>query len=54
MLPRRGLFKQPLRVYQPRGRSFQEWLRQYPVEILPLSEPEMLFNCDTPEDLALS
>ncbi|MEH2027185.1 molybdenum cofactor guanylyltransferase [Nostoc sp.] len=36
------------------GRSFQQWLRQYPVEVLPLAEPEMLFNCNTPEDLALS
>ncbi|MFN6563376.1 MAG: molybdenum cofactor guanylyltransferase [Nostoc sp. ChiSLP01] len=36
------------------GRSFQEWLRQYPVEVLPLPEPEMLFNCNTPEDLDLS
>ncbi|MEH2299228.1 MAG: molybdenum cofactor guanylyltransferase [Nostoc sp.] len=36
------------------GRSFQQWLRQYPVEVLPLAEPEMLFNCNTPQDLALS
>jgi molybdenum cofactor guanylyltransferase len=26
------------------GRSFQEWLRQYPVQVLPLPDPKMLFN----------
>ncbi|WP_138506204.1 molybdenum cofactor guanylyltransferase [Nostoc sp. PA-18-2419] len=36
------------------GRSFQQWLQQYPVEVLPLPEPDMLFNCNTPADLALS
>ncbi len=36
------------------GRSFQEWLKQHPVEVLPLSEPDMLFNCNIPEDLLLS
>lgn len=34
------------------GRSFQQWLKQYPVQVLPVLEPEMLFNCNTPEDLA--
>ncbi|MBR8840252.1 MAG: molybdenum cofactor guanylyltransferase [Stigonema ocellatum SAG 48.90 = DSM 106950] len=33
------------------GRSFQGWLKQHPVQVLPLPEPEMLFNCNTPEDL---
>lgn len=33
------------------GRSFQEWLNQHSVDILPLTEPSMLFNCNTPEDL---
>ncbi|TAE56720.1 MAG: molybdenum cofactor guanylyltransferase [Nostocales cyanobacterium] len=33
------------------GRSFQEFLKLNPVEILPLSNPEILFNCNTPEDL---
>lgn len=33
------------------GRSFQEWLKLYPVAVLPLLEPDMLFNCNTPEDL---
>jgi molybdopterin-guanine dinucleotide biosynthesis protein A len=26
------------------GRSFQEWLKQYPVQVLPLVDSEMLFN----------
>ncbi len=34
------------------GRSFQQWLKQHPVQVLPVLEPEMLFNCNTPEDLA--
>jgi molybdenum cofactor guanylyltransferase len=34
------------------GRSFQKWLDKHPVHILPLLEPSMLFNCNTPEDLA--
>jgi molybdopterin-guanine dinucleotide biosynthesis protein A len=34
------------------GRSFQQWLKQHPVQVLPLLEAEMLFNCNTPEDLA--
>jgi molybdenum cofactor guanylyltransferase len=33
------------------GRSFQSWLKQQRVEVLALSEPEMLFNCNTKEDL---
>ncbi|BAY94373.1 MULTISPECIES: molybdenum cofactor guanylyltransferase [unclassified Tolypothrix] len=33
------------------GRSFQQWLKQNSVQVLPLLEPEMLFNCNTPEDL---
>ncbi len=36
------------------GRSFQGWLKQHPVQLLPLPEPEMLFNCNTPEDLLQS
>ncbi|MHC5857405.1 molybdenum cofactor guanylyltransferase [Nostoc sp.] len=51
---RRHCFPQLLEFINQGGRSFQEWLRQYPVEVLPLAEPEMLFNCNTPEDLALS
>ncbi|KAB8331937.1 molybdenum cofactor guanylyltransferase [Scytonema tolypothrichoides VB-61278] len=33
------------------GRSFQEWLKQHPVQALSLPDPEMLFNCNTQEDL---
>ncbi|WP_445636037.1 molybdenum cofactor guanylyltransferase [Nostoc sp. DSM 114161] len=49
---RRRCLPQLLDFINQGGRSFQEWLRQYPVEVLPLPEPEMLFNCNTPEDLA--
>ncbi|GAX46027.1 molybdopterin-guanine dinucleotide biosynthesis protein A [Tolypothrix sp. NIES-4075] len=35
------------------GRSFQEWLKQHPVYALSLSDPEMLFNCNTPQHLDL-
>ncbi|MDZ7993575.1 MAG: molybdenum cofactor guanylyltransferase [Nostoc sp. EfeVER01] len=51
---RRSCLPQLLEFINQGGRSFQQWLRQYPVEILPLAEPEMLFNCNTPEDLALN
>ena len=33
------------------GRSFQRWLSQESVQVLPLPEPQLLFNCNTPEDL---
>lgn len=33
------------------GRSFQGWLKQHPVYALSLAKPEMLFNCNTPQDL---
>jgi len=49
---RRRCLLQLLDFINQGGRSFQVWLRQYPVEVLPLPEPEMLFNCNTPEDLA--
>ena len=51
---RRCCLPQLLEFINQGGRSFQQWLRQYPVEVLPLAEPEMLFNCNTPQDLALS
>jgi len=35
------------------GRSFQQWLAQHPVEVLPLLDTQMLFNCNTPSDLAV-
>lgn len=33
------------------GRSFQRWLSQESVQPLPLPDPQLLFNCNTPEDL---
>lgn len=36
------------------GRSFQKWLNQNSVVVLPLADPQMLFNCNTPEDLILN
>ncbi|MDZ8029043.1 MAG: molybdenum cofactor guanylyltransferase [Nostoc sp. SerVER01] len=51
---RRRCLPQLLDFINQGGRSFQEWLQQYPVEVLPLPEPEMLFNCNTPEDLTLT
>lgn len=35
------------------GRSFQQWLVQHSVQELPLTDVQMLFNCNTPDDLAL-
>lgn len=34
------------------GRSFQRWLSHHPIEVLPVPNQEMLFNCNTPADLA--
>jgi molybdopterin-guanine dinucleotide biosynthesis protein A len=33
------------------GRSFQRWLAQHPVQELPVSDTQVLFNCNTPADL---
>lgn len=33
------------------GRDFQRWLDQYSVQLLPLPDAQMLFNCNTPADL---
>ena len=33
------------------GRSFQRWLSQHPVQEVPVSDRQMLFNCNTPTDL---
>ncbi len=33
------------------GRSFQQWLNQNTVEVLPSPNYHMFFNCNTPEDL---
>lgn len=34
------------------GTSFQQWLNQETVEVLSVSNPQVLFNCNAPEDLA--
>lgn len=34
------------------GRSFQHWLAQHPVQLLPLPDAQMLFNCNTLADFA--
>lgn len=34
------------------GRSFQHWLQHQPVQALIASDAQMLFNCNTPDDLA--
>jgi molybdopterin-guanine dinucleotide biosynthesis protein A len=34
------------------GRSFQGWLATVKVQELPLSDRTVLFNCNSPEDLA--
>lgn len=36
------------------GRSFQQWLAQHPVQELPVRDRQVLFNCNTPEDLTES
>ncbi len=33
------------------GRSFQQWLNQNPVDVLPYPDKEMFFNCNTPQDM---
>ena len=33
------------------GRSFQRWLAQYSVQELPVTNVQLLFNCNTPADL---
>jgi len=36
------------------GRSFQQWLNQNTVEIIPSNQTSIFFNCNTPEDFANS
>lgn len=35
------------------GRSFQRWLDREVVEVLPVDDPQWLFNCNTPDDLRI-
>jgi molybdenum cofactor guanylyltransferase len=39
------------RFVEAGGRSFLRWLETQPVETLPLDNPAILFNCNTPADL---
>ena len=39
------------RFVEAGGRSFLRWLESQPVQELPLSDPTVLFNCNTPDDL---
>lgn len=50
---RRRCLPQLLEFINQGGRSFQKWLQNYPVQTLPLSDPNILFNCNTPEDWAV-
>jgi molybdopterin-guanine dinucleotide biosynthesis protein A len=50
---RRRCLPQLLDFISQGGRSFQQWLNQYPVKALPLPITDMLLNCNTPEDWAL-
>ncbi|HYW21340.1 MAG TPA: molybdenum cofactor guanylyltransferase [Nodularia sp. (in: cyanobacteria)] len=50
---RRSCLPQLLEFVNQGGRSFQQWLNQHPIQVLSLPASEMLFNCNTPEDLAL-
>lgn len=64
LLPRRSEVWEPLcgfyrrscllslnQFIQRGGRSFQQWLKQNYVQELPVINSQMLFNCNTPEDL---
>lgn len=48
---RRTCLSQLERFIDQGGRSFQAWLATQTVDELPISEPQMLFNCNTPDDL---
>jgi molybdenum cofactor guanylyltransferase len=48
---RRRCLPQLLEFINQGGRSFQQWLHNNSVQLLSLPTPELLFNCNTPEDL---
>ncbi|HEY9800693.1 MAG TPA: molybdenum cofactor guanylyltransferase [Leptolyngbyaceae cyanobacterium] len=48
---RRRCLPQLLDFINQGGRSFQQWLHNHSVQLLSLPTPEVLFNCNTPEDL---
>jgi molybdenum cofactor guanylyltransferase len=49
---RRHCLSQLLDFINQGGRSFQQWLKSHPVQILSVPAEEMLLNCNTPEDWA--
>ncbi|MBD2343830.1 molybdenum cofactor guanylyltransferase [Anabaena subtropica] len=49
---RRRCLPQLLEFISQGGRSFQQWLQYHSVQVLTLPTPEILFNCNTPEDWA--
>ena len=64
LLPRSNSFWEPLcgfyrrsclpllqEYLQQGGKSFQSWLSHHQVQELPVSDRQVLFNCNTPEDL---
>ncbi len=48
---RRNSLPLAIRFINQGGRSFQKWLTKYPVEELVVKDSQVLFNCNTPEDL---
>lgn len=48
---RRSCLPELTEFIQKGGRSFQQFLASQTVAELPLTDPEMLFNCNRPEDL---
>ena len=48
---RRGCLSSLAKFINGGGRSFQRWLAQEKVQELTVSNPQILFNCNTPEDL---
>jgi len=48
---RRSCLPELTQFIQEGGRSFQQFLASQTVAELPLTDPEMLFNCNRPEDL---
>ncbi len=48
---RRRCLPELTRYIQEGGRSFQQWLKSYSVEVLLLEDPEMLFNFNSPDSV---
>ncbi len=47
---RRACLPLAIRFINQGGKSFQQWLAQYPVEELVVKDSQVLFNCNTPEE----